>query len=179
MRKALGPQVPVVLVRGDVRPGDALTARRLGVRRVPARYAPRNGYSDPAALEGTRAAVALAGGTDLVPALVDDGARPGPHVKAGQRVAEIVARATLEHIAPGGRVDVLITREAPDGRGQTTLAMQDLEVLAARRAEDDATGQRAGPRVAVSLRTSLHQAVELVAAESFAREIRLLPRGAG
>jgi pilus assembly protein CpaB len=50
-------------------------------------------------------------------------------------------------------------------------------VLAARpAAADDADG--AGG-VAVSLRTTVRQAVYLAAAQSFARELRLLPRAAG
>jgi pilus assembly protein CpaB len=51
-------------------------------------------------------------------------------------------------------------------------------VLAARGVP--AAGADAGAgRVAVSLRTTVRQAVFLAAAQSFARELRLLPRAAG
>jgi pilus assembly protein CpaB len=67
-------------------------------------------------------------------------------------------------------VDVLITRES----GATELALQDVEVLAAReaRAQD-------GRRVAATLRVSLRQAVYLASAGAAAGEIRLLARAPG
>jgi pilus assembly protein CpaB len=178
LRRALGPTVPVVVARGDLQPGDRLDARRLAVRRVPARYAPATGYASPRALAGARAAAAVQAGSDLTPALVDDGSRPaGPPVRAGERVAELVARGSAEAVRAGGRVDVLVTRDRGDGAGSTTLALEDAEVLAARRAA--AANGEEGPRVSVSLRVTLRQAVYLAAAQSFAREIRVLPRAAG
>ncbi|HYF24520.1 MAG TPA: RcpC/CpaB family pilus assembly protein, partial [Baekduia sp.] len=95
--------------------------------------------------------------------------------------AELVARGALELLGPGARVDVLVTRERGDGEGETRLALEDVEVLRARPAPDDGGARTAtgGPAVAVALRTTLRQAVWLAAAESFAREIRLLPRAAG
>ncbi|WP_205698711.1 SAF domain-containing protein [Conexibacter sp. SYSU D00693] len=177
LRKAVGPGVPVVVARGDLRAGDALTPSRLAVRRVPARYVPEGAFAAPAALAGTRAAGAITAGTDLVPALVDDGTRAGAPVAAGERVAELVARGAPELVKAGGRVDVLVTRERDGGAGETRLALEDVEVLTARPAPED--GREGGPRVAVALRTTLRQAVYLAAAESFAREIRLLPRAAG
>ncbi|HYF27230.1 MAG TPA: SAF domain-containing protein, partial [Baekduia sp.] len=117
LRRAVGPTVPVVVARADVRAGEALDARRLAVRRVPARYAPDGAFTAPAALAGTRAAVAIPAGTDLAAALVDDGRRPGAPVGPGERVAELVARGALELLGPGARVDVLVTRERGDGEG--------------------------------------------------------------
>jgi pilus assembly protein CpaB len=49
-------------------------------------------------------------------------------------------------------------------------------VLAASPAGDDS--QSGARQVAVSLRVTVRQAVYLAAAQSFAREIRVLPRGA-
>jgi pilus assembly protein CpaB len=75
-------------------------------------------------------------------------------------------------VVPGARVDVLVTREArPGSPGRTTLALEDVEVLEAAPAE--------GRRVLASLRVTLRQAVYLAAAQSFARELRLLPRAPG
>jgi pilus assembly protein CpaB len=76
-------------------------------------------------------------------------------------------------------VDVLVTREAPGGgAGSTTLALEDVEVLSAGRAPagDGDTGL---PRVALELRVGVRQAVYLAAAQSFARELRVLPRAPG
>jgi pilus assembly protein CpaB len=92
-------------------------------------------------------------------------------------VADVVAQGSPDLVRPGARVDVLVTRETGDGRGSTTLALEDAEVLAARAAADS---ERDGaPRVAVSLRVTVRQAVYLAAAQSFARELRVLPRAAG
>jgi pilus assembly protein CpaB len=81
--------------------------------------------------------------------------------------------------------DVLVTRDGREGGGgRTSLALEDVEVLAAAPASEDEGGPRtsdspAGPRVTASLRVTLRQAVYLTAAQSFAREIRLLPRAPG
>ena len=122
-----------------------------------------------------------------MPSAVDDGSRAaGAPVRPGERVAELVARGSAELVRPGGRVDVLVTRQRADGSGATTLALEDAEVLAARPAGE--TGAEAGgegqdpgdgSRVALSLRVTLRQAVYLAAAQSFARELRVLPRAAG
>jgi pilus assembly protein CpaB len=181
LRRAVGPTVPVVVVRGRLAAGDAFAARHLAIRRVPARFAPAMAYGSTSALIGARAAVALGAGEDVMPSSVDDGTRPaGAPVRPGERVAELVARGSVALIGAGGRVDVLVTRERGDGSGATTVALEDAEVLAARAAPaDDGGAGAAGDRVAVSLRVTVRQAVYLAAAQSFARELRLLPRAAG
>ncbi|HEV7494570.1 Flp pilus assembly protein CpaB [Baekduia sp.] len=180
LRRAVGPSVPVVVVRSRVAAGAALDARHLAIRRVPARFAPAVAYASVSALAGTRAAVALEPGEDVVPSSVDDGTRAvGAPVRPGERVAELVARGSAELIRPGGRVDVLVTRERGDGSGATTVALEDAEVLAAHVAAAGDGADAVGDRVAVSLRVTVRQAVYLAAAQSFARELRLLPRAAG
>jgi pilus assembly protein CpaB len=180
LRRAVGPTVPVVVARTRLPAGTELSPKRLALRRVPARYAPASAYPSAAALAGTRTAVALEAGEDVTPAAVDDGASAaaGAPVRPGERVAELVARGSAELIRPGVHVDVLVTRERGDGQGATSVALEDAEVLAAQSAggADDADGT---PRVAVSLRTTVRQAVYLAAAQAFASEIRVLPRAAG
>jgi pilus assembly protein CpaB len=180
LRRAVGPTVPVVVVRSRLAAGDAFDARHLAVRHVPARFAPAMAYGSVSALAGTRAAVALEAGEDVGPSSVDDGTRAaGAPVRAGERVAELVARGSAGLIQAGSRVDVLVTRERGDGSGATTVALEDAEVLAAHAALGDDDGSAVGDRVAVSLRVTVRQAVYLAAAQSFARELRLLPRAAG
>jgi pilus assembly protein CpaB len=97
-------------------------------------------------------------------------------VRRGERAVEVVASGSPELVVPGARVDVLVTRE---GVG-TRLALQAVEVLASRPADPGAAAEAAGgARVAATLRVTLRQAVYLTAAESFARDVRLLPRAAG
>jgi pilus assembly protein CpaB len=183
LRDRLGPSVPVLVTRGPVAAGAALRPAVLAVRHVPARYAPADAYAAPAEVAGLRAEADLPAGADVTPALAGDGdgaddAAAGPPVRPGERVAELVARGSPALVTPGVRVDVLVTRETADGGGSTVLALEDAEVLAAEPAPE---GDRAhdGPRVAVSLRASLRQAVYLAAAQDFARDVRVLPRAPG
>ena len=180
LRRAVGPTVPVVVVRSRLAAGEAFDAGHLAIRRVPARFAPAMAYGSTSALAGTRAAIALEAGEDVGPSSVDDGTRAaGAPVRVGERVAELVARGSAGLIRAGSRVDVLVTRERGDGSGATTVALEDAEVLAAHATGgDDDSGGAAGDRVAVSLRVTVRQAVYLAAAQSFARELRLLGRAA-
>jgi pilus assembly protein CpaB len=180
LQRSVGPLVPVVVTRAPIAAGTRLDARRLAVRRVPERFAPAAAYGSAAALAGSRAAVALQAGEDVSPAAVDDGsAAAGAPVRPGERVADVVARGPVDLIRAGGRVDVLVTREGGNGGGTTTMALEDAEVLAAHGVTGSGGADDAGTRVAVSLRVTVRQAVFLAAAQSFARELRLLPRAAG
>jgi pilus assembly protein CpaB len=179
LQRSVGRSVPVVVTRTRLAAGARLDARHLTVRRVPSRFAPATGYASVAALGGTRAAVALEPGQDVTPAVVDDGTRAaGAPVRPGERVADLVARGSAQLVQAGGRVDVLVTRERGDGGGSTSVALEDAEVLAAGPAAE-AEQDDGGPRVAVSLRVTARQALFLAAAQSFARELRVLPRATG
>ncbi|MGI8592829.1 MAG: Flp pilus assembly protein CpaB [Solirubrobacteraceae bacterium] len=184
--REIGPLVPVVVARSAVPAGSGLGAARLAVRLVPARFAPPGTFASAAELTGLRAAVPISPGGFLTATAVDDGSAPaaGPPIRPGERVADVTAVASGELVEPGTRVDVLVSREEGDGQaGATTLALEDVEVLAASPVEPgagDAPATAGGaPRVAASLRVTLRQAVYLAAAQSFARELRLLPRAAG
>jgi pilus assembly protein CpaB len=152
---------------------------------VPERFAPEGTTGSPQAFVGRRAAVDIPADTDLNAGMIvhDDAGPAGPDVRRGERVAEIVALGSPELVIPGSRVDVLVTPEpAGGGTGEAVLALEDVEVIAASAvAADDAPAAKGapGPRVAVSLRVTLRQAVYLAAAQDFARELRLLPRASG
>lgn len=183
LRDELRPLVDVVLVRVAVPAGRPIPASALAVRQIPARYAPRGAFVRPTGIAGTRAAVDLAAGTDLVPALLDTGTAtdgPGAPVRPGERVVDLVARGTPELVRAGMRVDVLVTRDGPGGQdGRTELALQDAEVLDAGPVDGDGEGGDEDGRVRVSLRVTLRQAVRLAAAEQYAREVRVLSRASG
>lgn len=184
----LGNEIPVVVARADVPAGAVFDPHRLGVRRVPARFAPVAAAAAPRELAGLRAAVDVPAGADVAVGMVDSGededAVAGAPVRPGERVAELVAAGSAQLVQPGGRVDVLVTRTGEDGGlGGTELALEDVEVLAVGPAEPAAAGEDAAPatgvmRVAASLRVTLRQAVYLAAAQAFASELRLLPRPA-
>jgi pilus assembly protein CpaB len=181
LARRLGPAVPAVVARQPLAPGDRVGADHLGVRRVPARYAPAGALASPGEAVGMRVTAAIPAGAYVTAGVLGGGpgASPsGPTLRPGERVADLTAAGPADLITPGGRVDVLVTRERGDGSGATSVALEDAEVLAARGVP--AAGADAGAgRVAVSLRTTVRQAVFLAAAQSFARELRLLPRAAG
>jgi len=184
LARRLGPAVSVVVARETLPAGSRIAAERLALRRIPERYAPAGAISSLGAAVGLRVNAAVpAGGYLSQAALATAGRAPDAlPIARGERVADVVAAGSPELITPGTRVDVLITREPYRGApGQTTLALEDVDVLAASAAgAGDATGAAAGtPRVRASLRVTLRQAVYLAAAQGFARELRLLPRAAG
>jgi len=185
LREELGPLVPVVVARAQLAAGDELSGPDLVQRRVPARFAPAGAFAAAAEITGLRAAVAIPAGAYVVEGQVGDpaGGAGGPGLRAGERIADVLAAGAPDAVTPGARVDVLVTREGTDGgQGSTRLALEDVEVLAAGPAPEESgngPNQAPGPRVTASLRVTLRQAVYLAAAQSFAREIRLLPRAPG
>lgn len=171
IRESLEPLVDVVVARDEIRAGSTITVRQLATRRVPSRFAPAIGVTDPRTLAGATAAVDVPAGSDVTRAQIA-APTPASSLRVGERIVQIVASGSQQEILPSARVDVLVTR---DGRG-TTLALENVEVMSIRRASagEDGTG-----RVVAGLRVTVRQALFLTAAQSFAREIRLLPRAAG
>jgi pilus assembly protein CpaB len=180
LRAELAPLVEVVVARGPLEAGERLAAEDLARRSLPARFAPAGAVGVvPELLIGRRLAVPVAEGGPVGPLLLEPAAPPpGAGVGRGRRAAEVVAAAAPGTVSAGSRVDVLVTRDRGAGAGATELALQDVEVLAARPAAA-AEGERRKGRVAATLRVSVRQAVYLAAAGSFAREIRLLARAPG
>jgi len=183
LRAELAPLVDVLVARRPLDAGRRLMRADLAVRRVPERFAPAGGAVLPAVMVGQRLAVPVAEGGHVGPLLLE---RPEPAGAAGvrrdERAAEIAAAAAPGTVVAGARVDVVVTRErAGGGGGGTQLALQDVEVLAARPVQAAADGARGSGtrRVSATLRVTLRQAVYLAAAGSFAREIRLLARAPG
>lgn len=187
LERQLGPPVAVVVARANLTPGLRLSPAHVALREVPARYAPAGGLTAASEAVGQRAAVFVPAGAYLYPGQVGDfqGGPGGPALRPGERVADVVAVASPELVVAGSRVDVVVSQEGDGGEpGRTMLALENVEVLAAA-PHTGAGGAGPGgpgadaPRVAASLRVNVRQAVFLAAAQSFAREVRLLPRAAG
>jgi pilus assembly protein CpaB len=184
-----GPLVPVVVARADMRAGAALTPQRLGIARIPSRYAPPDALAAPGEAVGTRLAVPLAAGAYVTgSAIAREGAggKPG-HPAAGERAVDVAVAggSDLAEAGPGTRVDVVVTTEAGEGRGRSYLALEDVELLGLRDADGTAggagadSGSAARATAVATLRVTLREAVLLTAAQSFAREVRLLVRPPG
>jgi pilus assembly protein CpaB len=177
--RQLSPAVPVVVAKRDLDAGAKIEEGDLAVRRIPVRFAPAATASLPLEVLGLRLAVPAPRGAPIGLAHFERAAS-GPAVRRGERAADVVAVAPPEVVVPGARVDVVVTRDRDAGNGGAELVLQGAEVLAARPAGTGADDRGDGlPRVAATLRVTLRQAVYLAAAQSFAREIRLLPRAAG
>lgn len=179
----LAPIVGVVVARDDLEPGRALGLDDLAVRQVPARFAPAGSAAEPAELVGQKVAIPVPAGGYLGAGQLEAPSRADrTEVRRGERAADVVGVGSGDLIRPGARVDVLVTRPGEGGAGGgTRLALEDVEVLGAAPApEAGGQGQDPGaPRVTATLRVSVRQAVYLAAAQSFARELRFLPRAPG
>jgi pilus assembly protein CpaB len=139
---------------------------------MPARYAPPGGPVFAVGLAGHRLAVPVAKGAALAPEmLVSRPLAPEDGIERGQRAADVVATADPRAVVAGAHVDVVVTTDHA-----SRLALEDVEVLAAHAL---APAEDKPPRVTATLRVGVRQAVYLAAAQTFAREIRLLARAPG
>jgi pilus assembly protein CpaB len=181
LREQLGSPVRVVVAREQLATGERITSAALAVREVPSLYAPKGALRDPLAAVGRRAAVPVAAGAYVDPAILAvPGAQtqpdPPPARRGDQRAFDLVAIGAPDAIVAGARVDVVVTDDAHNGgAGATYLALGGARVLASRAAPAD-DAQAGLPRVLATLRVSMRQALALAAAVSRAREVRLLPR---
>lgn len=179
-----GPLRPVVVVESGLAAGSPVGPREvaaaLGVRRVPARFVPAGALAAPAEALGLVARAALPAGsyllaTQLGPPRRDRVARGG--LRGGRRPVEIVVSGAGALLAApsaaGSRVDVVVTGEPTGpGPGRTYVAAAAVPLLALR--PDPEAGAGLG---AATLGLTRGQALRLIAAESFARKITLLPGG--
>ena len=149
LRAEIGPTVAVVTAVRALPAGRRLEAADLAVRRVPERFAAGGGAAVPELLLGRRLAVGVPAGAAVAEHLLEStGAEAS--VRRGERAADVVAAGSPELVVPGAQVDVLVTRER-GATGETELALEDVEVLAARPAPA-AAREDAQPRVAATLR---------------------------
>jgi pilus assembly protein CpaB len=190
----VGGLMPVLVARDDVAPGTRFTPERarrlLAVRQVPVRFAPADALSAPEEAAGRRTAAALGAGSYVTVGALTGEPEPeggsGPGLRPGERALDLAVSGGEAVAALGGqgaRVDVLVTTEPRSGSGRTFIALENAELLGARpggaAADAEAGGAAPGATTIATLRVSPRQAVYLTAAQSFAREIRLLPRPAG
>jgi Flp pilus assembly protein CpaB len=181
--RGYGELRPVLVAVDDLRAGEAIDPRTaasgLEVRRVPVRFAP------PAARAAAPDALGLVpGGTlpagsyllasQLRTPRVHNGARLG----RGRRPVEIAvsgagALSALGVQPVGSRVDVVVTTEpAGSGDGRTYVAASAVPLLALGPGAEGGAGE-----ATATLGLTRPQALRLIAAESFARRVTVLPEG--
>ena len=174
VEQQVGTPVTVVTVRKDLKPGTTLSAKLLATKVIPAKYAPPDALTDARTAIGLRTAGALSRGTYVTAGALDTNGdepeRGGPG--KGERAIELKV-AAVQGIAPGARVDIVVTTQK-----RTTLALEDVELLALEQ-DGGATDPGQEATMQATLRVTLKEAVYLTAAHNFAREVRLLPRSPG
>jgi Flp pilus assembly protein CpaB len=188
----LGPLRPVVMAAGELEERQALTAQEvadlLEVRRVPERFAPPDGLTDPRQAIGREPLTSIPAGAYVTAGLLrvpSPGSGPGPvsaPARSGEAVEVTVTGAAA--LAAGGSdptgeaVDVVVTTEPGPGggAGRTYVAAKGVRLLAL--SEGGTNGgdiAPAGPAAWVAtLEVSRGQALRLIHAQNFAREVRLI-----
>lgn len=181
-----GPLREVVVTTGPLdggralRPGDVAAA--LEARRVPSRFVPPGALRRPAEALGLAPTADLTAGSYLLAAQLAAPGRREPGISAlgaRRRPVEIAvsgAEALLAAGAAGGtKVDVVVTTEpSAGGPGRTYVAAASVPLL---RLGPGADGPGPGGLSAATLALTKKQALRLIAAESFARKLTLLPEG--
>jgi len=181
--RGYGPLRPVVVVERALAAGQRLGPGEVGsglaLRRVPKRFVPPGALAAPREALGLVARAPLPAGSYLLGAQlgVAHRGRRRRRLGGGRRPVEIAvsgAGALLAAGAPaaGAKVDVVVTSEAGgSGSGRTYVAAPRVPLLALRPADEEA-----GPGLAeATLGLTRAQALRLIAAESFARRVTLLP----
>ncbi len=153
------------------RPLDPATlAETVELRRVPARFVPPGALSAPPAALGLEPVADLPAGSYLLASELRPPRSPAPPpgLAGGRRAVEIrvTGTAALEASGPlprGARVDVVVTSEPRGaGPGRTYVAAEGVPLISLQPGK-------------ATLGLSRGQALELIGAENFARQVTLLP----
>jgi Flp pilus assembly protein CpaB len=185
--RGYGTLRPVVVAAAELPAGKVLVPSvaeaDLEVRQVPTRFVPAGALRDPAEALGLEPAAAIPSGAYLLAAQLRPPRSdvPGPRLGAGRRPVQI-AVSGAEALAVGGgspvgsRVDVVVTTEPRSGGvGHTYVAAAGVPLLGLGVSpEGDATGT-----AEATLGLTRSQALRLIAAESYARQVTVMPRGSG
>jgi len=182
--RGYGELRPVVVASDDLREGEAMDARavadRLEVRKVPVRFVPPAALVDPTEAIGLVAAAPVPSGSYLLASqLRPPRARQmASGLARGRRPVEISvggagALSTFGVQPVGSKVDVVVTSEpSGSGNGRTYVAAASVPLLALGAGAEMEPGE-----ARVTLGLTRDQALRLLAAESFARRITVIPSG--
>lgn len=179
--RGYGELRPVVVAATDLPAGEAVDLGRLEVRRVPVRFAPPGALGSPAEAVGLEVAARVPAGSYLLaeqlrpPRSADQAGGPLAH---GRRPVEIAVSGADALLVAGNQpvgapVDVIVTTEpSGSGDGRTYVAASAVPLLALAPGEEGAAGT-----AAATLGLTRRQALRLIAAQSFARRVTVLPAG--
>jgi len=183
--RGYGELRPVLVASGDLEAGKAIdpaiATEKLEVRRVPVRFVPPDALAAPAEAVGLVPAVSVPAGSYLLAAqLRAPEAHPlGAQLGGGRRPVEITvsgagALAAFGARPVGAKVDVVVTTEpSGSGDGRTYVAAPAVPLLELGPGPEGPDGETA----TATLGLTRAQALRLIAAESFARRVTVIPRG--
>jgi Flp pilus assembly protein CpaB len=182
--RGYGELRPVLVVTTDL-PAERkidpqAAAEKLEVRRVPVRFVPPGALAAPAEALGLVPSAAIPAGSYLLAAqLRPPGARRGgAELGSGRRPVEIVvsgagALSAFGTQPVGSRVDVIVTTEPEgSGSGRTYVAAPAVPLLGLGPGGEGGAGE-----ATATLGLTRAQALRLIAAQSFARRVTVIPRG--
>ena len=185
----LGELRTVVAVTQPLSPGDQLSkrtlARSLELREVPVRFAPPDVLLDPAEALGRKVhAPVPAGSYLLVSQLKVPGAPSPPEPSLGDDLqpVEITVTGAGSLVAPatsgGVRVDVIVAGEPVTGaRARVRVEAEGVRLIALEPAAPEDATAAGGESWNATLALTTPEALRLIEAENFAREVRLIPSG--
>jgi len=182
--RGYGPLRQVVVTDAGLRPGRPIGPREvaaLEVRRVPVRFVPPGALAVPGDALGLAPRGPVPPGSYLLAAqlrLPGRGGPPVPGLIGDRRPVEITVSGAAALLATGrptagASVDVVVTSE-PEGAGpgRTYVAAAGVPLLGLGPGPD---GPGPGGASAATLGLTRRQALRLIAAESFARKLTLIP----
>lgn len=174
----------VAVATEALRRGEAIDPERaetaLETRRVPVRFVPAGALRSSEEAIGLEPTATVPPGAYLLASQLrpPGSSRPAQDLAAGRRPVSITvggatALATGAETGPGAKVDVVVTTEpSAGGHGRTYVAAAGVPLLGltpgADGLEETATA---------TLALTRHEALRLIAAQSFARQLTLLPGG--
>jgi Flp pilus assembly protein CpaB len=183
--RGYGPLRPVVVLTADLGRGMRIGPREadaaLSVRRVPERFVPVGALASPVEALGLVPKLRLLAGSYLLAFQLGSGhraGRPRDALSGDRRPVEISVSGSGALIAAEAsgavtEVDVIVTTEPTGpGPGRTYLAAASVPLLAVRQGPEGPSGI-----AAATLGLTRRQALRLIAAESFARKVTVLPAG--
>ncbi len=185
--RGYGELRPVVVLGDRLPAGEPIGPKELSstleVRRVPVRFVPQGALVEPGDALGFVPKTALPAGSYLLAAqLRPPGGRrtASAGLYGDRRPVEITvsgadALLATGSVPSGAKVDVVVTEEPTGaGRGRTYVAAAEVPLLAVGPGPD---GPGPGGLTGAMLGLTRSQALKLIAAQNFARQVTLLPEG--
>lgn len=180
--RGYGALRPVAVATQALHRGEAIDPARakaaLETRRVPVRFVPPGALRSPAEAVGLEPIATVPPGAYLLASQLHPpgSGRQQPGLVAGRRPVSITvggatALAAGAETGPGAMVDVVVTTEpSVGGRGRTFVAAAGVPLLALTPAADGLE-----ETATATLALTRREALRLIAAQSFARQLTLLP----